>query len=123
MILQVSDFIETTEFYRIPNLQGRAADTADLEGVIAQGERKFCETFAVTPTQITGDAVEALKFFTFALWLRMQATRKTSAGAGAKVNFTQSQNFIDEPRRYEAYNQACTIMGRNDLKMLKILNH
>lgn len=119
MILTLDDFVETTEFYRIPRPTG-AYDTADLLGIISEGEKEFMETFELT--EISGTAIEALKYYTFALWLRMQAARKTAAGAGAKINFTQSENHMDWVRRYQAYNMACEMMGRRDKKMLKILN-
>lgn len=114
--------MQTTEFYRIPAPVGQQ-DVADIEGCISEGQNHFCEVFGVKESDITGSSVEALKYFTFAFWLRMQATRRTPSGAGAKVNFTQSQNYVDEPRRYQAYNRACHIMGRDELKMFKILNH
>lgn len=122
MILTIEDFTQTQEFYRIPQPTG-PADTADLVGALSEGERQFMETFRVVETEIIDERLEALKYFAFAFWLRWQATRKTPSGAGAKINFTQSQNYIDEPRRYQAYNRACFIMGRPDLKMFKILNH
>lgn len=122
MILQVSDFVNTSGFYRIPPPTG-GADTADLEGVIAEGENEFCETFNVLPADILGDKIEALKYFTFAFWLRMQAVRKTPSGAGAKVNFTQSQNHVDTVKRVQAYNRACSIMGDSTKKLHGIFNY
>lgn len=122
MILSIEDFVSTNQFYRIPAPTG-AADTADIEGCISEAENEFMEVFGVTEMDIIDERLEALKYFTFAFWLRVQATRKTPAGAGAKINFTQSQNYIDEPRRYKAYNRACSIMGRPDLKIHKIFNY
>lgn len=122
MILQASDFTDTSSFYRIPMPLG-VSDAADLDGCIAEGEKEFCETFNVAPADIADDALEALKYFTFAFWLRMQGLRKTAAGAGAKINFTQSQNYVDTARRYQAYNRACSLMGREDKKMFKIINY
>lgn len=122
MILTVSDFVNTNKFYRIPAPVGES-DRLDIEAAIAESENQFIETFSVRAIDIVDERIEALKYFTFAFWLRWQATRKTQSGAGAKVNFTQSQNYVDEPRRYQAYNRACTIMGRKDLKMFKIINY
>lgn len=120
MITQIADYTaaEVQEFYKIPAPVG-AQDTADLQAAIAEGEREFADTFKV---EASAENVEAVKFFVFAHWLRWQALRKTSAGAGAKLNFTQSQNYQDQQRSVIAYNRACVIMNRKDLKLHKIFN-
>lgn len=119
MITQVSDYIDTAEFYRIPCPVG-GQEKADLEAAIAEGERLFSDTFGVEPD---GGNVEAVKFFVFAFWLKSQVLRKTSAGASARLNFTQSANEYDQTRRVVAYNRACVMMKRDDLKLHKIFNH
>lgn len=115
----VADYIDTNEFYRIPKPIGES-ERLDIEAAIAEGERSFYDTFGIAPND---DNLEAVKFFVFAFWLRIQSLRKTSAGASAKLNFTQSQNYADQTRRVTAYNRACEMMQRKDLKLIKIINY
>lgn len=92
---------------------------ADLSAAIEEGENEFADTFGIMPSEAN---IEAVKYFVFAFWLKVQAVRKTSAGASAKINFTQSQNVHDSTRRIVAYNRACTIMGRAELKLHRLFN-
>lgn len=116
---QASDYTNTREFYRIPKPFGEQ-ESADLDAAISEGERLFADTFGVAPS---AENVEAVKHFVFANWLRWQTLRKTSAGASAKLEFTQAQNRADETRRVTAWNRACELMGRTDRKIHKIFNY
>ena len=115
----IQDYTNTSEFYRIPSPKGEQ-EVADLQAAINEGERIFADTFGVLPST---ENVEAVKFFVFAYWLQWQRLRKTSAGAGAKLRFTQAENEYDQLRRITAYKRACIMMGRSDLQLLKIFNY
>lgn len=115
----ITDYINTHEFYRIPRPFGEQ-ESADLDAAILEGERLFADTFGVTPS---AENAEAVKFFVFANWLRWQSLRKTSAGAGAKIDFTQAQNRSDETRRVTAWNRACELVGQSDKRIIKIFNY
>lgn len=114
----VNDYRDNSKFYYVPAGVG-SQEVADLTAAIAEGEQKFADLFGVAPSE---ENVEAVKHYVFAYWLRWQSLRKTSAGASAKINFTQSQNHVDTERFVTAYNRACVIMGRTDLKLHRLFN-
>lgn len=118
MFTELTDYISTNEFYRIPSPMG-GVDEMELLGVISEGERKFADTFGVEPNEENADAV---RFFVFAFWLKVQSLKKTAQGASAKVRFNQAENHFDTTRYYYAYNRACELMGAKDKKLVRIIN-
>ena len=121
-VLTTADFYGVSSFYRIPQGAG-SSDAARLTGVIQEAEAQFCERFGYVPTQITGDIKEALKFYTFALWLKVDVLQKTPLGTGAKNRLKEADNIFDKPRYITAFNRCCSLIGRTDLKMKPIFNY
>lgn len=121
-VLATTDFYNVTDFYRIPKGAG-SSDSARLEGVIKEAEAQFCERFGYTAIQITGDVKEALKFYTFALWLRTNHVQKTPLGTGAKNRLKEADNVFDQGRYVTAFNRCCSLIGREDIRMKPIFNY
>ena len=121
-VLATSDFYGASTYYRIPKGAG-TADAARLQGVINEAEEQFCEKFAVVPADITGSIKEALKFYTFALWLKTETVQTTPLGTGAKNRLKEADNLFDKERYVTAYNRACKMMNRQDLILRLIFNY
>lgn len=119
MVTTLDDYIKTDEFYRIPAPMG-AGESSNLSGCIAEGEKTFADTFGVSAEEADREAV---KYFVFSFWLRNSRLVKTANGLSAKVRYNQADANYDQKRAVTAYNRACKIMKRTDLKLKPILNY
>lgn len=109
MILQETDFYNSDKLYRIPQA---VADSQkrELLAAIAEAEYYFLKTFDIVPADITAEQTEALKYYTFAIWLNLQVTTKTASGQGAANNFKEASREQDRQRLKAAYNHCAEIM-------------
>lgn len=122
-LLSVSDFSEASKLYRIPAPIG-ANDTAELEGVIDFAEGTFLVLFGTDSETVAADEtqLEALKYFTFAQWLRLEMAMRTPIGAGAVQELTQARNSFDDVKFREAWNTSCRLMGDEDNMIVPSIN-
>ena len=120
MITEISDYTETDKFYRIPVPIG-AGDTTELLGILNFAETKFEETFGTTDFNVPAN-VEALKYFSFAIWLSEIPIKKTPVAATSKPRYNQAENIYDRERFEKAYNTACFLMNRKDLRLMSNFN-
>ena len=74
MITEISDYSETSEFYRIPAPIG-AGDTAELTGLINFAEMRFTRIFGSVDFDIPSN-LEALKYFVFSQWCAAMPIKK-----------------------------------------------
>jgi len=109
MILKPSDFYTSDKLYRIPQAVG-ASQQSELLAAIAEAEYYFLKTFDINPVDITAEQMEALKYYTFAVWLNLQITAKTASGQGAVNNLKEARNELDRQRLKAAYNHCAEIM-------------
>ena len=109
MILQPSDFYTSDKLYRVPQAVG--ASQAKRAPCRYRGSRVlFLKTFDIDPVDITAEQTEALKYYTFAIWLNLQITAKTASGQGAVNNLKEARNEQDRQRLKAAYNHCADIM-------------
>ena len=120
MVTKIADYTEVSKFYRIPAPIG-AGDTAELNGIIDFAETKFAETFGSVDFDEAAN-LEALKYFVFAIWCSEIQIKKTPVAPSAKPRYNQADNISDVERFSQAYNHACTLMGRRDLRLIKNFN-
>ena len=122
-LLSVDDLTTIAKMYRIPAPVGEN-DTAELEAVIDGSQAYFLETFSVTEEEVSesDDCMEALKHWTFAQWLRWEMAMRTPIGVGAVQNLTEAQPKFDDVKFRQAWNRACSLMGRDDVMIVPLLN-
>lgn len=117
----ITDYTGASDIYRIPHPTG-AAETAEIEAAIAEGERSFADTFGIAPASVSGDELLALKCYCYCVWLKQNWVKRTAQGAGAKVRFNQADNVFDAERYMTAYNRCCVLLGQPNKKLKNILN-
>ena len=120
MITKISDYSETSEFYRIPAPIG-AGDTAELNGLINFAEMRFTRTFGSVDFSIPSN-MEALKYFVFSQWCAAIPIKKTPVAPSAKPRYNQAENVYDVERFSKAYNTACELMNRKDFRLIQNFN-
>ena len=120
MITEISDYSETSEFYRIPAPIG-AGDTAELTGLINFAEMRFTRIFGSVDFTKPSN-LEALKYFVFSQWCATIPIKKTPVAPSAKPRYNQAENVYDVERFLNAYNTACELMNRKDLRLIQNFN-
>ncbi len=137
LLTPLMEYVQTYEYYRIKEPLGDQ-ELADITASLCEGQRLFFDTFGVDKWALYDayfddcfddsfqgrieKSFEALRFFCFSHYIRTMLLKKTTAGSGAKVRFTQADNHADETRRVTAWNRACKMMGRPDLCLIKTFN-
>ena len=120
MITEISDYSETSEFYRIPAPIG-AGDTAELTGLINFAEMRFTRIFGSVDFDISSN-LEALKYFVFSQLCAAMPIKKTPVAPSAKPRYNQAENVYDVERFLKAYNTACELMNRKDFRLIQNFN-
>ena len=112
-ILTPTDFIDVNAYYRIPDMK-LDAQKKPLLGVINYSEVKFLMLYDLAVTDITDstDLKEALKYFTFAEWLRSQMLEKTVNGASVQKTQVKGTPNFDITRETESRNMAIKLINK-----------
>jgi len=118
-ILSTTDFIDKAEFYGIPDLRF-PKQIARLTSTINFAETKFLIHYSLTTAEINAksELKEALKYFTFASWLRLEWLEKTPSGASVEREQTKGQPKYDLTREVEALNTCTDLVNNNYPTML-----
>lgn len=111
-ILSTTDFIDVAEYYCIPSLKF-PHDINRLNGCIKHSEAKFLKEYGYTSAQVSAenDLKEALKYFTFAEWLRSEWLEKTVNGASVRKEQVKGVPSYDLTREVEARNTAIDLIN------------
>jgi hypothetical protein len=112
-ILTTADFTDVDAYYNIPDLK---LDTQKkpLKGIINFAEIKFLIDYNLAVTEITSstDLKEALKYFTFAEWLRSQMLEKTVNGASVQKTQVKGTPQFDITREINSRNMAIRLINK-----------
>ena len=119
-ILTPADFADAEKYYYIPIRMDIVSDKAAekdikrLLGVIEFSQEKFCSFFGITETQIeTLQKQEALKYFTFAEWLKSEYVSKTPQGTGSKPQLVKGTPTYDIQKYVNSMNFAIRTMNKD----------
>lgn len=111
-ILSTADFIDVAKYYGIPALR-YPPELTRLTGTIDFSETKFLKVYGLTAATVSAsnDLKEALKYFTFAEWLRSEWLAKTPSGASVQKELIKGTPKYDLTREVEARNMAISIIN------------
>lgn len=111
-ILGTTDFIDVAEYFCIPSLRF-PHDINRLNGCIKHSEAKFIFKYGFTVKEISDSNTlkDALKYFTFAEWLRSEWLEKTGNGASVQKEQVKGQPKYDLTREVEARNTAIDLIN------------
>ena len=112
-ILTPADFINVDKYYNIPDLK-IDAQKKPLIGVINYSEVKFLMQYSLSVSEIneSADLLEALKYFTFAEWLRTQMLEKTANGASVQKTQVKGVPNFDITREMNSRNMAINLINK-----------
>lgn len=113
-ILALTDFINQPKFYGIPDLRAdRPSDANKLNASIDFAERKFLSEYNLTSAVVSAsnDLKEALKYYTFAEWLRAEWLLRTPSGASVEKTQIKGTPKYDLTREVQAKNMAIDLIN------------
>lgn len=127
-ILTTADFIDVDAFYCIPDMK---LDTQKkpLKGIINYSEIRFLSDYELSVVEITAssDLKEALKYYTFAEWLRAQMLEKTANGASVQKTQVKGSPQFDITREMNSRNMAIDLInkatGSAHAKLMPFVNY
>lgn len=111
-ILTQTDFIDKAKYYGIPALKF-APELLRLNSCIDFSQSKFIRMYNLTEAEISAsnELKEALKYFTFAEWIRSEWLAKTPVGASVQKKQDRGIPKYDTTREIEARNMAIDIIN------------
>ncbi len=111
-ILTQTDFIDKAKYYGIPALKF-APELLRLNSCIDFSQAKFIRVYNLTEAAIIAseELKEALKYFTFAEWIRSEWLAKTPVGASVQKEQVRGIPKYDTTREIEARNMAIDIIN------------
>lgn len=120
-ILAQTDFIDKAKYYGIPALRS-APELTRLNSCIDFSQAKFILLYCLTEAQISAsaDLKEALKYFTFAEWIRSEWLAKTPVGASVQKEQVRGIPKYDVTREVEARNMAIDIINELYVDALEV---
>lgn len=127
-ILSISDFNNVEAYYCIPDVRFDE-QKLPLNGVINYAEVKFLLEYNLSFVEVQGDSdlKEALKYFTFAEWLRSQMLEKTTNGASVQKQQVKGNPVFDITREVESRNMAIKLInkatGSNYAELVPFINY
>lgn len=111
-VLSTTDFIDVDQYYGIPNLRFDS-QVNPLTSCINFSQVKFLQEYSLTEAELVDEIKEALKYYTFAEWLRAEWLKKTPSGASVQKKQLKGQPVYDITREVEARNMCIRILNDN----------
>ena len=112
-ILSSTDFVEVEKLYYIPTLKNYPERVVILNGVIDVSQLQFLKQYALTVAEVTAstELKEALKYFTFAKWIRTQWLEATQVGASVRKEQIKGVPTYDSTREVDSLNMCIDIVN------------
>lgn len=112
-LITTAQMMDESKFYFVPIRSDMPRDVARLTGVISFAQINFCQHFRISDDFIDNtEKLEALKYWTFAVWQSSQRFGKTQQGTAVDPKLLKGDTTYDLQKEVDCLNAAITLMNK-----------
>jgi len=112
-LITPAEMINEDKFYYVPVRSDMPRDIARLTGVIDLATVDFCSNFKISEAFVDNiEKLEALRYWTYAVWQQSQRLKKTQAGTAVDPKLIKGEPVYDVQKEADCRNAAINIMNK-----------